>query len=65
MTRPSSPECMAETARLAYYLHWPLDTILDLEHEDRRRFLAEAEAMAAVAVADGWTGEDADWIGED
>src|SRR3982750_3711403 len=22
MTRPSSPECMAETARLAYHFHW-------------------------------------------
>ena len=50
MTRPSSPECMAETARLAYHLHWPLDTILDLEHRDRRRFLAEADALAGVAV---------------
>ena len=46
MTRPSSQECMAETARLAYHLHWPLDTILDLEHADRRKFLREAEALA-------------------
>jgi hypothetical protein len=38
---------MAETARLAYHLHWPLDTILDLEHHDRRRFLREAETIAA------------------
>ena len=58
MTRPSSPECMAETARLAYHLHWPLDTILDLEHRDRRRFLAEADALAGVVVADdGWADE--------
>ena len=48
MTRPSSPECMAETARLAYHLHWPLDTILDLEHHDRRRFLREDDAMAGI-----------------
>ena len=54
MTRPSSPECLAETARLAYHLHWPLDTILDLEHRDRRRFLAEADALAGVVVADDW-----------
>jgi hypothetical protein len=65
MTRPSSPECMAETARLAYHLHWPLDTILDLEHRDRRNFLAEADAMAAVAVGDDWVDEDAEWIVED
>ena len=48
MTRPSPPELMAETARLAYHLHWPLDTILDLEHRDRRDFLAEADALAGL-----------------
>jgi hypothetical protein len=48
MMRPSPQELLAETARLAYHLHWPLDTILDLEHADRRRFLAEADAMAAA-----------------
>ena len=48
MTRPSPPEIVAETARLAYHLHWPLDTILDLEHRDRRRFLAEADALAGL-----------------
>ena len=64
MTRPSSPECMAETARLAYHFHWPLDTILDLEHRDRRNFLAEADALAAVAVADDWDRDDAEWAHE-
>ena len=49
MTRPSSPECVAETARLAYHLHWPLETILDLEHADRRRFLREAESLAVAS----------------
>jgi hypothetical protein len=37
---------IAETARLAYHLHWSLDTILDLEHRDRRRFLDEADLIA-------------------
>ncbi len=46
MTRPSPAELFAETARLAHHFHWPLDTILDLEHADRRRFLAEADALA-------------------
>jgi hypothetical protein len=55
---------MAETARLAYHLHWPLDTILDLEHRDRRQFLAEADALAGVGVADEW-GDVADWTQED
>jgi hypothetical protein len=65
MSRPSPPDCMAETARLAYHLHWPLDTILDLEHRDRRTFLAEADSLAAVAVGDDWIDEDAEWITED
>jgi hypothetical protein len=46
MMRPSPEQLLAETARLAYHLHWPLDTILDLEHSDRRRFLAEADALS-------------------
>jgi hypothetical protein len=50
MTRPSPEDALAETARLAYHLHWPLDTILDLEHADRRRFLAEADLIAADPV---------------
>jgi hypothetical protein len=46
MTRPSPDELLGEAARLAYHLHWQLDTILDLEHADRRRFLREADALA-------------------
>ncbi len=46
MSRPSPHELFAETARLAHHFHWPLETILDLEHADRRRFLSEAEALA-------------------
>ena len=46
MTRPSPQELFAETARIAYHLHWPLDTILDLEHGDRRRFLDEVDAIS-------------------
>ena len=48
MTRPSPEEVLGETARLAYHLHWPLDSILDLEHHDRRRFLREADAMSGT-----------------
>ena len=47
MMRPSPEELLGETARLAYHLHWPLDTILDLEHRDRRVFLDDAAALAA------------------
>ena len=49
MTRPSPEDILAETARLAYHLHWPLETILDLEHADRRRFLREAESLAVAS----------------
>jgi hypothetical protein len=45
MTRPSCEQLLAETARLAHHFHWQLDTILDLEHGDRRRFLAAADAL--------------------
>jgi hypothetical protein len=45
MTRPSPEALLAEAAQLAYHFHWPLDTILDLEHGDRRRFLQEAETI--------------------
>jgi hypothetical protein len=48
MTRPSPPELFAEMARLSGILHWSLDTVLDLEHADRRRFLREAQAMTQV-----------------
>jgi hypothetical protein len=50
MTRPSRAALFSETATLAYHLHWPLDTILDLEHADRRRFLQEAEALAGTVT---------------
>ena len=49
MTRPSPDLLLGETARLAHSFHWPLGTILDLEHRDRRRFLAEADALARTA----------------
>ena len=48
MTRPSPDELLGEAARLAYHLHWPLDTILDLEHADRRRFLRAADELAGA-----------------
>ena len=47
MNGPSPDDLLAETARLAYHFKWSLDTVLDLEHRDRRRLLAQADAMAA------------------
>ena len=52
MTRPSPHELLAETAELAYHLHWPLDIILDLEHADRRRFLEHVSGLTGVAGAE-------------
>jgi hypothetical protein len=46
MTRPSPRELLAEAAELAYHFHWPLETILDLEHRDRRVFLSEAAELS-------------------
>ncbi len=50
MTWPSSHRILAEVARLAYRFHWPLDTLLDLEHGDRRRFLREADLLDAASA---------------
>ncbi|GIE81775.1 hypothetical protein Aph02nite_77250 [Actinoplanes philippinensis] len=36
-------DLIAEIAYVAHTLHWSLDSILDLEHHDRRRF---ADALA-------------------
>ncbi|HEX4282040.1 MAG TPA: DUF6760 family protein [Solirubrobacteraceae bacterium] len=44
--RPSPHELYAEMAGLAHHFHWSLDVLLDLEHRDRRRFLAEADGLA-------------------
>ena len=41
MTRPSSSELLEETARLAYHFHWPPADVLNLEHPERRRWVAE------------------------
>ena len=53
MTGPSPAQLIAETARLAFHFHWPLDVILDLEHADRRRFLAELDHLAPAASGRG------------
>lgn len=53
MTRPAPEVLLAETARLAHHFHWSLEEILDLEHDDRRRFLREAEALASAGPGPG------------
>ncbi|RKG72384.1 hypothetical protein D7W79_28635 [Corallococcus exercitus] len=34
-----------EIAFLAYYLHWDHDTLLELEHRDRRRWCEEVSRI--------------------
>ncbi|MEU8541338.1 DUF6760 family protein [Streptomyces sp. NPDC048717] len=34
-----------EVAYLAYHFHWPLDQLLDLEHAERLRFVAQATRL--------------------
>jgi hypothetical protein len=34
-----------EVAFVAYHFHWPLDAVMNLEHEDRRRWVAEISAI--------------------
>jgi len=38
MTYPS-PQLVDEVAYVAYYFHWPLESILALEHPVRRSFI--------------------------
>jgi hypothetical protein len=40
MTRPAD-NLYREVAYVAYHFHWGLDDILDLEHPERQRFVAE------------------------
>jgi hypothetical protein len=40
MTR-SADHLYREVAYVAYHFHWGLDDILDLEHPERQRFVAE------------------------
>ncbi len=34
-----------EVAFIAYYFHWPMETILDLQHTDRRGWVEEISAI--------------------
>jgi hypothetical protein len=41
-----------EIAYVAYHFHWSLDTILDLEHHDRRRYAEQIAALVTRATAE-------------
>jgi hypothetical protein len=42
---------MEEVSYVAYHFHWPLDTILDLEHPLRRDFVTRIGAINAAVNA--------------
>jgi hypothetical protein len=42
---------LEEVSYVAYHFHWSLDEILDLEHPDRARFVAEIERIAARSAS--------------
>jgi hypothetical protein len=42
---------MEEVSYVAYHFHWPLDTILDLEHPLRRDFVSRIGGMNAAVNA--------------
>ena len=39
------PALYEEVAFVAYHFHWPVETILNLEHADRRRWVGEISAI--------------------
>jgi hypothetical protein len=36
-----SKQLYEEVAYIAYHFHWPLETIMDLEHAERHRWIKE------------------------
>jgi hypothetical protein len=40
-------ELWQEIVYLAYHLHWPLEDLLDLEHDDRTRLVRGVAALNA------------------
>lgn len=43
-----------EVTYLAYHVHWALDTLLDLEHGDRRRFVRQVAELNERALRAAW-----------
>ncbi|WP_199566367.1 DUF6760 family protein [Streptomyces corynorhini] len=37
-----------EVAYLAFHFHWPLDQLLDLEHTERLRYVAEIARLTGT-----------------
>jgi hypothetical protein len=48
-----------EIAFIAYHFHWSADSILNLEHEDRRKWVAEISTINEQKNAEANRGADA------
>jgi hypothetical protein len=48
-----------EVAFVAYHFHWPLDTVLTLEHAERRRWVEEISAINERMKGEADEGADA------
>jgi hypothetical protein len=42
----AADELLEQVAYVAAFYHWSLDSVLDLEHPDRQRFVAAAGRLA-------------------
>ncbi|GLV85931.1 MULTISPECIES: DUF6760 family protein [Streptomyces] len=42
-----------EIAYVAYHFHWGLDAILDLEHQDRRRYTEQIASLVTRGATEG------------
>lgn len=49
MTTAEADLLWEEVGALAFYLHWPLDTLLDLPHQIRGRLLEQSQRLARTA----------------
>jgi len=47
MTRYPLDRLYEEVAYLAYHTHWSRDSLLSLEHDERRRWIAELARLQA------------------
>ena len=45
MSRYPSARLHEEVAYIAYYLHWPYDQVMQMEHRERQRWVAEVARL--------------------
>ena len=43
-----SDRLFGEVAFIAYYLHWPMEQIMSLDHRERQRWVAEVSKINAL-----------------